>query len=70
LKSTKNPPANSKARVIACPTCGGDSLFEASNFWRPFCSERCKQIDFGAWATEDFRVPVNPAPDASDDIDS
>jgi uncharacterized protein len=28
------------------------------NAWRPFCSERCKTIDLGAWASEKYRVPV------------
>jgi len=28
------------------------------NVWRPFCSERCKLIDLGAWASERYRVPV------------
>jgi endogenous inhibitor of DNA gyrase (YacG/DUF329 family) len=26
------------------------------NPWRPFCSERCKQIDLGAWASESYRI--------------
>jgi endogenous inhibitor of DNA gyrase (YacG/DUF329 family) len=39
-----------------CPTCA--RLFERQdNPWRPFCSERCKLIDFGRWADEDYRVP-------------
>jgi endogenous inhibitor of DNA gyrase (YacG/DUF329 family) len=25
--------------------------------WRPFCSERCKLIDLGAWATEKHAIP-------------
>jgi endogenous inhibitor of DNA gyrase (YacG/DUF329 family) len=66
LKPAKEVSPKKKLRVVACPTCAGDSLFDASNAWRPFCSERCKQIDFGAWATEDFRVPVNPVPDSED----
>jgi endogenous inhibitor of DNA gyrase (YacG/DUF329 family) len=64
------PVPERKTRVVACPTCGGDSHYDASNPWRPFCSERCKQIDFGAWATEDFRVAVNPDPDLDDESDS
>ena len=28
------------------------------NRWRPFCSERCRLIDLGAWASESYRVPV------------
>jgi endogenous inhibitor of DNA gyrase (YacG/DUF329 family) len=27
------------------------------NPWRPFCSERCKMIDLGAWASEEYKVP-------------
>jgi len=34
--------------------------------WRPFCSERCKLIDFGAWASGAYRVPTAEAPDADD----
>jgi endogenous inhibitor of DNA gyrase (YacG/DUF329 family) len=26
--------------------------------YRPFCSQRCKLIDLGAWASEAYRVPV------------
>ena len=33
-------------------------VWEESNRFRPFCSERCKMIDLGAWATESYRVPV------------
>jgi len=25
--------------------------------YRPFCSERCKMIDLGEWATEAYRIP-------------
>jgi endogenous inhibitor of DNA gyrase (YacG/DUF329 family) len=28
--------------------------------FRPFCSERCKKIDLGAWASEQFAVPAIP----------
>ncbi len=27
------------------------------NRFRPFCSQRCKSIDFGAWAAEEYRIP-------------
>jgi endogenous inhibitor of DNA gyrase (YacG/DUF329 family) len=43
---------------VTCPTCGGESLYAPQNPFRPFCSERCKNVDFGAWATEDYRVPA------------
>lgn len=45
--------------VVKCPACGGKSIFSPENAWRPFCSQRCKQIDFGAWASEEFRAAGN-----------
>lgn len=53
--------APSNAPVVDCPTCQGPSVFAPSNRFRPFCSERCKHIDLGAWASESFRVPTSPA---------
>lgn len=50
-----------KPKTVVCPSCGGPSLYAPSNRFRPFCSERCKQIDLGAWASEQFRVPTAPA---------
>jgi endogenous inhibitor of DNA gyrase (YacG/DUF329 family) len=29
----------------------------AGNEFRPFCSERCKLIDLGGWASETHRIP-------------
>jgi endogenous inhibitor of DNA gyrase (YacG/DUF329 family) len=43
--------------LVKCPTCAGDSVYAPSNPYRPFCCERCKNIDIGAWANEDFRMP-------------
>jgi hypothetical protein len=34
------------------------AVFSAENKWRPFCSERCRMIDLGAWASESYRVPT------------
>lgn len=62
MKSAKEtPPARTK--IVLCPSCGGQSIYAASNPFRPFCSERCKNIDFGAWASESFRVPSNGLPE-------
>lgn len=30
--------------------------------WRPFCSERCRMIDLGKWAAEEYRVPEKDDP--------
>jgi hypothetical protein len=45
------------ARTVTCPTCTGPSLFSPDNRFRPFCSERCRRVDLGAWASESFRMP-------------
>jgi uncharacterized protein len=50
-------------KIVTCPQCGGDSVFASSNVYRPFCSERCKNIDFGAWASEGFRMSADAPPD-------
>jgi hypothetical protein len=54
--------ASTQVRWVTCPGCGGDSLYSPQNPWRPFCSERCRQIDLGAWASEAFRVQVQEEP--------
>ena len=53
----------SQPKLVTCPTCGGDSVYAPSNPFRPFCSERCKNIDLGAWANEDFRMPTTGLPE-------
>ena len=60
--------AEAKPRIVRCPTCSGDSVFAPSNTWRPFCSERCRQIDLGAWASESFRVEAAPPVEDNDDL--
>ena len=39
-------------KIVRCPQFGGDSVWSADNLFRPFCCERCKLIDLGAWASE------------------
>jgi endogenous inhibitor of DNA gyrase (YacG/DUF329 family) len=57
-------------KVVACPTCGANVVWDASSPFRPFCSERCKMIDLGAWATESYRIPVTEENETVDDEDS
>lgn len=54
-----------KDRLVTCPACGLASVFSPTNPFRPFCGERCKQLDLGAWASESFRVADNPPTDLS-----
>ena len=53
-------------RTVRCPQCGGEALWAPENKWRPFCSERCKQIDLGAWASESYRVADTDTPPNSE----
>ncbi|MFM0647704.1 DNA gyrase inhibitor YacG [Paraburkholderia bryophila] len=41
---------------VKCPTCGKDVLWTSENRFRPFCSDRCKQVDLGAWAAEKYKI--------------
>ena len=50
-------------RSFACPRCGVLVLFSPENPSRPFCSERCRMIDLGAWASESYRIPDATPPD-------
>ena len=50
-------------KLVRCPGCGGDSIYASSNPYRPFCSQRCKESDLGAWASEAFRVPSEAPPE-------
>ena len=50
----------SPKRTVACPRCGAAALFAPENRWRPFCSERCRMVDLGLWASEAYRVPAVP----------
>jgi len=49
-----------------CPICGKEVTWEG-NKWRPFCSERCKLIDLGEWATEKYGVPGEEAEDGGEE---
>ena len=48
----------SKPRLVSCPQCGRTTPWTFANSHRPFCSERCKMIDLGQWATESYRIPT------------
>ena len=54
---------------VKCPTCGRSIEWSDQSPFRPFCSERCRVIDLGAWLTEKHAIPgdeVEPPPDAPD----
>jgi endogenous inhibitor of DNA gyrase (YacG/DUF329 family) len=49
--------------LVKCPTCRREIDWSSSEF-RPFCSERCRLIDLGAWLTETHAIPGD-APEAT-----
>ena len=58
---------SSKPRQVACPTCKKLAEFSPENAFRPFCSKRCKLIDLGEWAEENYKIPDNKPVDQNDD---
>ena len=42
-------------KTVTCPTCRKQAPWQ-DNPDRPFCSERCRLLDLGAWADEEYRV--------------
>ena len=51
-----------KPRKVRCPTCGADVVWGPDSPYRPFCSERCRLIDLGAWASDKYRVEGETTP--------
>lgn len=45
--------------ISRCPVCRKQVPWEGNRF-RPFCSERCKTRDLGAWSEEAYRIPERP----------
>jgi endogenous inhibitor of DNA gyrase (YacG/DUF329 family) len=53
------------ATIVKCPTCRREIEWSTAEF-RPFCSDRCRLIDLGAWLTEKHAIPGETSPDAQD----
>ncbi len=59
-----------KQVMVKCPICKKETAWRDDNPFRPFCSERCRLIDLGKWASEEYRVPGEERPvDQKDDSD-
>jgi endogenous inhibitor of DNA gyrase (YacG/DUF329 family) len=48
------------ALEVDCPQCGRRTEYVAAQRWRPFCSERCRRIDLGAWASNAYVIAGDP----------
>lgn len=46
--------------TVNCPHCGKAVIWTPENSYRPFCSERCKLIDLGEWASETRVITGTP----------
>lgn len=53
--------------LVKCPACGQQVEYEGNEF-RPFCSERCKLLDFGAWADEEYNLPAESSEMSEEDV--
>lgn len=62
--------------TVSCPTCRRPVEWSDASAYRPFCSERCRLIDLGAWLAEKHAIPGGeaqigvdePAPPAPDEF--
>jgi endogenous inhibitor of DNA gyrase (YacG/DUF329 family) len=55
-------PGKARSRRTAakpCPICGKPSTLEN----RPFCSERCKDVDLNRWLSGSYAIPARPGED-------
>ena len=53
--------------VVKCPKCGKEVEYQG-NEYRPFCSERCKLLDFGAWANGQYNLPAENTQLSEEDL--
>jgi endogenous inhibitor of DNA gyrase (YacG/DUF329 family) len=52
---------------VKCPTCKRNVEWNENSAFRPFCSNRCRLIDLGAWFNEDHAIPGEPAAPEADE---
>jgi len=51
---------NKPQQSVHCPTCQKSVVWDETQIWKPFCSERCKLIDLGEWINEKHHIPGEP----------
>ncbi|MHB1021136.1 MAG: DNA gyrase inhibitor YacG [Acidobacteriaceae bacterium] len=47
-------PKSAKPKALRCPTCHAIVLPKDEDF--PFCSDRCRRIDLGKWASGAYKI--------------
>lgn len=63
MADNPNTPSLGQKPLVACPSCQKEQEWSSKNPFRPFCSERCKVIDLGAWAAEEYQIAAEPSVD-------
>lgn len=57
-------------RLIKCPQCDDTFDIERASNNKPFCGERCKLIDLGAWADDSYSIATEDSPMSEQTSDS
>lgn len=66
MTESKRPRLKS-GKAAKCPICGKP----ASAGDKPFCSDRCRQVDLNRWLGEQYRIPTEePADPESYDVEA
>ena len=55
--------------TVECPTCHKPVVWQATSEFRPFCSERCRLIDLGEWASGNRTIPADADHDDATETD-
>jgi endogenous inhibitor of DNA gyrase (YacG/DUF329 family) len=55
--------------LVKCPQCGTKTEYKGNEF-RPFCTERCKLLDFGAWVEGEYALPAEPTSLTEEDFEA
>ena len=62
-----NDKSQTTTKIVSCPRCSSAVSWGPQSPFRPFCSERCKLGDLGAWATGEYRLPEQKTQDIEDE---
>lgn len=55
--------------IVKCPTCGKPVEWSDKFPFRPFCSERCKLIDLGEWASDSYVIRNSTMQNSANEAD-
>lgn len=60
---SENRENDNVTRVVKCPSCRKPVVWGPASAFKPFCSDRCRLLDLGAWASEKYAIPSATPPD-------